>query len=190
MAPRLLFAACMVPQMAPAAAASLYNEQTYRAITADAKAYRVGDLLTVQVSENSSASTSADTGTRRKNNLNAQLGHGAGPVAHSGIAVAGDFDGGGSTQRSNRVLITLTVTVREVLPTGDLRVSGDQLLVINGEQQQVTLQGRVRPQDVSDANVVPSTRLADAQITYSGEGELSQRQQRAWWRKLLDWAGL
>jgi flagellar L-ring protein precursor FlgH len=150
----------------------------------------VGDVLTVQVFENSSASTSSDTGTRRKNNLNAQLSHIAGPVAQTGIGVSGDFDGGGSTQRSNRVLITLTVAVREVLANGDLRVAGEQLLVINGEQQKVTLEGRVRPEDISDANIVLSTRLADAHITYLGEGELSQRQQRAWWRKLLDWVGM
>lgn len=175
---------------AAASATSLYNEATYRALTADNKAFRVGDVLTVQVFENSSASATADTGTRRKNNLNAELGHVAGRVAQTSASVSGDFDGGGQTQRSNRVLITLSVTVREVLPNGDLRVGGEQMLMINSEQQRVTLEGRVRPQDVSDGNVVLSTRLADARITYLGEGEVSQRQQRAWWRKLLDWAGL
>ena len=171
-------------------AASLYNEATYRPLTADNKAFRVGDVLTVQVFENSSASTSADTDTRRKNNLNAELSHAAGRVAQTGIAVNGDFDGGGRTQRQNRVLITLSVSVKEVLPNGDLVVAGEQLLVVNTEQQRVTLEGRVRPQDVSDGNVVMSTRLADARITYNGEGEVSQRSQRAWWRKLLDWAGM
>jgi flagellar L-ring protein precursor FlgH len=173
-----------------ASATSLYNEATYRALTADNKAFRAGDVLTVQVFENSSASATADTDTRRKNNLNAELGHVAGRVAQTSVGVSGDFDGGGHTQRSNRVLITLSVTVREVLPNGDLRVGGEQLLMVNSEQQRVTLEGRVRPQDVSDGNVVLSTRLADARITYLGEGEVSQRQQRAWWRKLLDWAGM
>jgi flagellar L-ring protein FlgH len=169
---------------------SLYNEATFRPLTADNKAFRVGDVLTVQVFENSSASTSSDTGTRRKNNVTASLTHGSGTVSTAGAAVNGDFDGGGQTQRANRVLITLSVSVREVLPNGDLRIGGEQLLNVNQEQQRVTLEGRVRPQDVSDGNVVLSTRLADARITYLGEGELSQRQQRAWWRKLLDWAGM
>jgi len=173
-----------------AAATSLYNEATFRPLTADNKAFRVGDVLTVQVFENSSATTSTDTGTRRKNNLNAELTHGARRVAETGIGVGGDFDGGGRTQRANRVLITLSVSVREVLPNGDLRVAGEQLLLVNEEQQKVTLEGRVRPQDVSDGNVVLSTRLADARITYLGEGEVSERQQRAWWRKLLDWVGM
>lgn len=181
----------LVASVSPAAGAtSLYDEATFRPLTADNKAFRIGDVLTVQVFENSSATTSADTGSRRKNNLNAELSHGARRVADAGIAVGSDFDGGGRTQRANRVLITLSVSVREVLPNGDLKVAGEQMLLVNEEQQRVTLEGRVRPQDISDANVVQSTRLADARITYLGEGEVSQRQQRAWWRKLLDWAGM
>jgi flagellar L-ring protein precursor FlgH len=173
-----------------AGATSLYQEATYRALTADNKAFRVGDVLTVQVFENSSASATADTDTRRKNDVALELTHAAGRAGQTGIGVSGDFDGGGRTQRSNRVLITLSVSVREVMANGDLRVAGDQLLVINSEQQHVTLEGRVRPQDVSDGNVVLSTRVADAHITFSGEGDVSQRQQRAWWRKLLDWVGM
>jgi flagellar L-ring protein FlgH len=171
-------------------ATSLYNEATFRPLTADNKAFRLGDVLTVQVFENSSASTSADTGTRRKNNVTAELAHGAGKVARTAVGIAGDFDGGGRTQRANRVLITLSVAVKEVMANGDLRVAGEQTLLINEEHQRVTLEGRVRPQDISDGNVVLSTRLAEARITYLGEGELSQRQQRAWWRKLLDWVGM
>lgn len=173
-----------------AGATSLYDEATFRPLTADRKAFRIGDVLTVQVFENSSATTSMDTGSRRRNNLNAELAHGARRVAETGIAVGGDFDGGGRTQRANRVLITLSVSVRDVMPNGDLKVAGEQLLLVNEEQQRVTLEGRVRPQDISDGNVVQSTRLADARISYLGEGEVSQRQQRAWWRKLLDWAGM
>jgi flagellar L-ring protein precursor FlgH len=173
-----------------AQAVSLYDEATFRPLTGDHKAFRAGDILTVQVFENSSAQTTADTGTRRKNTLNAELAHGARRVAETGISVNGDFDGGGRTQRANRVLITLSVTVQEVLANGDLRVAGEQTLLVNDEQQRVTLQGRVRPLDVSEGNVVLSTRLADARITYLGEGDVSDRQQRAWWRKLLDWAGM
>ena len=176
--------------LAQAGATSLFDAATFRPLTADNKAFRIGDVLTVQVFENSSATTSADTGTRRKNNVNAELTHGSRRVAETGIAVGGDFEGGGRTQRANRVLITLSVSVAEVLSNGDLRISGEQYLLVNQEQQKVRLEGRVRPQDVSDANVVLSTRLADARITYLGEGELSQRQERAWWRKLLDTVGM
>ena len=185
-----MFILAVVLLLGAAQAESLYSESSYRPLTADNKAFRVGDVLTVQVFENSSATTTADTGTRRKNSLDASLSHGASKVAQTSLAANGDFDGGGRTQRANRVLITLSVNVREILPNGDLKLSGEQMLLVNNEQQKVTLEGRVRPQDVSDANIVLSTRLADARITYLGEGEVSERQQRAWWRKLLDWAGM
>jgi flagellar L-ring protein FlgH len=171
-------------------AESLYQEQSYRPLTADNRASRVGDVLTVQIFENSSASTSAATGTRRKNNLSADLNNSGGFVGQAGISVGGDFDGGGQTQRANRVLTILTVTVREILANGELRVSGEQMLTVNEEPQKVTLEGRVRPLDISEGNIVLSTRLADAKITYMGQGDIAERNRRPWWRSLLDWAGM
>lgn len=180
---------CCWASLSHAQGVSLYDEKNYRPLTADNKAFRVGDVLTVQVFENSSASSSADTDTRRKNSLSADLSHRGETKAQTGVNVASDFDGGGHTQRANRLLVTLSVTVREVLPNGDLAVTGEQVLTVNQEPQRVTLEGRVRPVDVSDGNIVLSTRLADAKITYVGEGDIAERNQRPWWRKLLDWTG-
>ncbi|WP_072784970.1 flagellar basal body L-ring protein FlgH [Duganella sacchari] len=173
-----------------AGAESLYREGSYSAPAADHKAHQAGDILTIQVFENASATSSADTGTRRKNNLSAGYAHTDGNGKQFTLNAGGDFDGGGHTQRSNRFLTTLTVSVTAVQPNGDLLVGGEQVLTINDEQQRVNLQGRVRPSDISDGNVVQSTRLADARITYLGQGELSDRQRRSWWRGFLDWMGL
>ena len=169
---------------------SLYREGTFRSPIADNKAARVGDVLTVQVYENSSATTSADTGTRRSNSLSAELSHRGVPVTQTSLGIGGDFEGGGRTQRANRVLATVTVTVREVLPSGELRVAGEQLLTVNQEPQKVSLEGRVRPLDISDGNVVMSTRLADAKIAFVGDGDLTERSRRPWWRTFLDGIGL
>lgn len=171
-------------------AESLYQEQSFRPLIADNKAFRVGDLLTVQVFESSSASTSAETGTRRGNSLSAGVSNRSGSVGKADLGVSGEFDGGGKTQRANRLLATLTVSVREVLPNGDLRIGGEQILTVNEEPQKVNLEGRVRPIDVSDGNVVLSTRLADAKISYVGEGDLAERNKRPWWRNFLDAVGL
>jgi len=182
---------CLALAAGPALAENLYQEGHFRALMADQKAVRVGDVITVQVYENSSANTSVDTGTHRRNAISAGLDHGASRiVGQTGVAVSGEFDGGGTTQRTSRLLTTLTVTVREVLPSGDLRIGGEQILTVNDEVQKVNLEGRVRPQDVSDSNVVLSTRLADAHITYVGEGDMSERSKRGWWRRLLDAFGL
>jgi len=172
-----------------ALADSLYEAGSYRPLTADHKAFRRGDVITVQVLEDSSASTNSDTTTRRQNNLSAELAHGSHQVGGN-VAVGGDFDGGGRTQRAGRLLALLSVSVNEILPNGDLQIAGQQELLVNGELQRIELSGRVRPQDVSDTNVVPSTRVAEAKITYQGEGELSERQRRGWWRRLLDGLGL
>lgn len=183
--------ACTLGVMAIAAQGqSLFREETFRGLTQDNKAYRPGDVLTVQVFENSSASSSAETGTRRNNHLQTELAHGNGRSTQAALAVAGDFDGGGRTQRSSRLLATVTVTVQEVLPLGQLRVAGTQSVTVNEEVQRVTLEGIVRPVDISDGNVVQSTRIAQARITYVGEGDLSERNRRAWWRQLLDALGL
>jgi flagellar L-ring protein precursor FlgH len=63
------------------------------------------------------------------------------------------------------------------------------VLTVNQEEQKVTVEGRVRPQDVSADNVVLSPRIADARITFLGEGALSSRQRRPWWRYLLEFLG-
>ncbi|AYM96394.1 flagellar basal body L-ring protein FlgH [Acidovorax sp. 1608163] len=182
----LIFIFCAFPSFAE----SLYQEQTFRPLVGDNRAFRIGDVLTVQVFENSSATTSAETGTRRNNGLSANLSHQRGVVAKTDLGVGGDFDGGGKTQRTNRVLATLTVSVKEILPNGDLRIGGEQVLTVNEEPQKVGLEGRVRPLDISDANVVLSTRLADAKITFLGEGDLAERNRRPWWRSFLDAVGL
>jgi flagellar L-ring protein precursor FlgH len=184
------FAAACVCAAVSAYAESLYRPGTFHALTSDRKAAEVGDLLTVQVFESATATTSADTATRRSNSVGAAITHSHGDVLHAGIQTNGDFDGGGKTERTNRFLTSLTVTVRELLPNGDLRVEGQQELSLGDERQTINVQGRVRRADISDGNVVLSTRLADAKITLVGAGDLSERQKRAWWRRGLDWLGL
>ncbi|WP_426303919.1 flagellar basal body L-ring protein FlgH [Acidovorax facilis] len=174
-----------------AGAESLYSAESYRPLVSDNRAIRVGDALTVQVFENTSANTSVNTDTHRRSNSSASVQAGSSGVKPQfGLNASGDFDGGGRTQRTNKVLATLSVTVKEVLPNGDLFINGEQLLTINDEQQKVTLEGRVRPIDISDANVVLSTRIADARIYYQGEGDVSDRSRRSWLKRLLDAFGM
>ncbi len=188
---RMGFVLCAALLALPQAgiAQSLFEEGAWRGLTADNKAYRPGDVLTVLVFENTSATSSADTDTRRSNSLAAELAHGSRKVAESSVAVNGAFEGGGRTQRASRLLTTVTVTVQEILPGGQLFVAGTQEVTVNEELQRVSLEGVVRPVDVSDGNVVHSTRIAQARITYVGEGDLTERNRRAWWRRVLDAVG-
>ncbi|MFT4171318.1 MAG: flagellar basal body L-ring protein FlgH [Rhodocyclaceae bacterium] len=174
----------------PAAhAESLYSPSEFRALASDGKAYRVGDVLTVQIVENATAASNADTSTKRDNQINANLSLSNNPTIAGGINIGGDFVGGGTTQRSGRLLAQITVSVREVLPNGLLKIAGEQLLTINGEAQRIGIEGLVRPRDISDGNIVQSTRVSDARVTYEGDGPLSERQRPGWWRQFLDLIG-
>ena len=173
------------------AAQSLYDPKTFRPLTADSKAFRPGDVVTIQIVENASASANADTDLKRSNSAGAELHFRSPvPIAGANATASTQFDGGGQTARTGQLLATLSVTVRDVLPNGDLLVSGEQLLVINEEQQRIDVEGRVRPQDISDQNTVLSNRVADARITYVGEGDVAQRQKPGWLRHILDLFGL
>jgi flagellar L-ring protein precursor FlgH len=187
----IALAASLLVCSSGASAQRLYDETTYRALAADHKAFRVGDVVTVQVYEQSSATTTTDTTTQRNNAVNVGISSAITGTQRGGsIAQGGSFDGGGTTQRANKLLVTLSVSVVEVLPNGDLRLAGDQALTVNEEHHAVHLEGRVRPQDVAGDNTVLSTRLADAHVNYVGAGDLSERQKPSWWRKLLDGLGL
>lgn len=172
-----------------ASAKSLYQEGMYRALTSDRKAHRVGDLLTVLVYENASASSTANTTAARDAQVGLDLDWNAN--RHGGNAkTTNQLNGRGQTQREGKVLAQITVSVRSIAENGDLVIAGDQLLDVNNEQQQIRVEGKVRPQDVSDVNTVLSTRIADARISYAGEGDIADRQRSAWWQKVLTWFGL
>lgn len=172
-----------------AMANSLYDPNGYQALTGDRKARRAGDLVTVLIFENASASTTADTSAGRDAGVSASAST-TSRDWRAGIGTGNDFEGRGRTQRSGRVLGQLTVSVQEVLPNGDLVLAGIQELEINGEKQVMQLEGRVRAQDVSDANTVLSTRVADARISYAGDGVLAEHQKPGWWQRLLTLFGL
>jgi flagellar L-ring protein precursor FlgH len=186
----MLLGICLSSVVACAQADSLYKRESFKSLTSDRKAAVVGDVLTVQVVENTSATTTADTATRRSSGARLGFGSTRGSSLHAELDARGDFDGGGSTRRANRFQTALTVSVREVLPNGDLRVEGQQVLSLNDEQQTVRVEGRVRRMDISEGNIVLSSRLADARITLVGDGDLTERQRRSWWKQAMDWMGL
>jgi flagellar L-ring protein precursor FlgH len=170
-------------------AVDLYAAETYRPLASDVKAFRVGDLLTVQVTESASAVTSADTNTARDTSGTAEVlfrGRSREMRGHVGH----DFEGNAKTQRAGRLLAQLTVKVVAVQPNGDLEVEGQQELEINDEKQLIRLQGKVRRQDIGENNTVLSSRIADAAIHYAGDGVLTDGQRVGIVTRVLTWLGL
>lgn len=171
----LAAAACAGAQAGEANPNSLYDQASYQPLVSDQKAYKVGDALTVLIQEAAAASTSVDSKAERDTsiNLGGQVtGHRARGLEAS---IGSSNDGGGQTQRSGRVTAQITVNVVAVQPNGELVVGGQQVVELNGEQQVITVAGRVRPRDINEGNAVLSGRLADSRITYTGQGHLSEK---------------
>jgi flagellar L-ring protein precursor FlgH len=185
----LLAALALVGAAGFAQSASLYQENTYQPLAADRKARRIGDLLTVLVSENSSATSAANTATGRDAAVGFDLDRTAG-LKFGNLKLNNEHEGRGRTQREGRVLAQITVAVQGIAANGDLLIAGQQLLEVNNERQQIKVEGRVRLQDITDANTVLSTRIADAQISYVGDGDVAAKQRPAWWLRFLTWFGL
>lgn len=173
----------------PSPAESLYREQDFRPLVGDRKAFRPGDSLTILVLENASATASANTTTEKKG----ELGMSAKTPMYdknAAINLSDEFTGGGKIQRSGKLLAQITVTVQSIEPNGELNVQGEQLVEVNSEKQSIKLEGRVRPSDISETNTVPSSRLANARISYIGDGILGEKQRPGVLTRILSWLGL
>lgn len=168
---------------------SLYRPDTFQSLTSDLRARRVGDLITVMVYESASASSTANTSAGRDAGVGLDV-QGTGKSWAAGINANNQMDGRGRTQREGKVLAQITVVIRAIGERGDLTISGEQLVDINNESQQISIEGQVRPQDVSDTNIVLSTRVANARIRYSGQGDLADKQRPAWWQRFLTLFGV
>lgn len=184
----VLLLSLLVAPVPSAFAESLYREQTYRSLVSDVKAFRPGDSLTVLIVENSSATTAANTNAKRKTDLGLSF-FDTDNRSNFGFSHNNDFDGRGTTQRSGRLLAQISVNVVSLAENGELLVKGEQVVDVNEEQQKIRVEGRVRPQDITENNTVLSTRLSDAKIGYVGDGMLAERQKPGLWARLLIWLG-
>lgn len=153
----------------------------------DKRALKKGDLITVFIAENTTASQSANTAAKRDDKSNLSAGTGLlSFLTGWGITAKEDFKGEGSTKRTGTLVATLTVTIVDIKPNGTYVIEGKQEIGINREKQILTLKGEVRPVDVGPNNTVPSTKVANAQISLVAEGLIHKKQKRPWILRVLD----
>jgi flagellar L-ring protein FlgH len=186
---RALAACLSMTFLASAYAEGLYQPGQFQSLTADRRAYRPGDVLTVQIVEASSAQSTADTKTEKNGSVNMALKTPSLDKAAS-VNLADQFSGGGSIQRSGRLLAQVTAVVQSVYPNGLLHVKAEQVIELNSEKQEIRLEGNVRPIDITDGNTVLSTRIADAKISYIGDGVLGEKQKPGILTRFLSWLGI
>lgn len=169
---------------------SMFNDKNFHSLVSDHKAYRIGDALTVLVIESAAASSSVDTSANRSTDLGMR-GQTLGQQQRGlGASVNSGSDAGGQVVRSGRVTAQITVTVKGMTDNGELLVDGQQTVDVNGEAQNISVSGRVRPKDISDGNSVLSSRLADAHITYTGQGYLADKSKPSVLSRVINWLGL
>ena len=173
---------------------SLLERDTYRPLVADQRAIRVGDNLTVLITESAVATTTAATTTNKEGSVSgsasATRNNNNVPYARSvagALELNEEFKGGGRIERTGKLLARLTVMVESVEPGGMLVVRGEQDIYVNEERQHIALAGRVRPQDIGTDNTVISTRLSQAKIEMSGQGLLAEKQKPGILTRFLSW---
>ncbi len=169
------------------------------------KARRVGDIVTINIVESSSATNNATTKTGRESSLSAGIEQMFGmenwyatkypkyskyfnPFSQTAVkgSIKSDFDGSGTTTRSGTLTAQITARITAVLPNGNLKIVGSRQIAVNNETQLIILTGIVRPRDISPDNIVLSTYIADARISYSGTGIVDDRQQPGWLANILN----
>jgi flagellar L-ring protein precursor FlgH len=184
------------PLAGPASVGSLWPADDRASFYGDRKAYRVGDALTVSVSESAKASNTADTNLLRssanKATISALLGlQGALSKADLTnfleVTSNGNHKGAGSTNREGTLTASITTVVKEVLPNGNLAIQGTRSVVVNHEEQFMTLTGLVRPEDIGRDNSVSSSQIADARIAFGGVGVVADKQRSGWGTWMFDW---
>ena len=155
---------------------------------ADRRARRVGDMLTILITESASVSESARTRTDKTENASVTWFPRVTKKTTS-ADISSDFAGGGQIERSGRLLARLAVMVDGIDERGNLHVSGEQIIAVNNERQVIKLEGVVRGDDIAPDNTIASTRVSGAHIELSGRGVLAGRQRPGWITRLLTWFG-
>jgi flagellar L-ring protein FlgH len=173
---------------APATAGAIYSEQRELALFADQKARNVGDVITIVLVENTTAKTSASTSTSKDSSTSIAnptlfgrpVTLGGTPILGAELGSESDFTGKGDSAQSNQLRGNVTVTVAGRLPNGNLLIRGEKRIALNKGEEMVRIQGIVRPADIQPDNTVLSSRVADAQIVYSGRGVLAEANTKGW----------
>ena len=151
-------------------------------LTSDVRAFRAGDVLTVELEESTQASKKSGTQLDKRSSIDAPkpsvFGHTL-PI-DAQAAIKRGFDGSGSSSQQNTLRGSVTVIVQRVMPNGLLQVRGEKRLVLNQGEETVRLAGYVRAADIDSNNRVSSQRVANARIDYSGKGSLADANRPGW----------
>ena len=157
-----------------------------------ARNYQPGDIITIKISESTSAQSKATTKTEKESTTEATSQPRI-PIFKKILKnitgqqkISNDFDGKGTTTRSGSLQGTITATILEILPNGNLLIEGSRAIVVNKETQQMKVRGVARPKDIGSDNSIDSKLLADAQIKFDGKGTVSRSNRQGLMTRMFD----
>jgi flagellar L-ring protein precursor FlgH len=177
-----------IPRQKVAEDGSIFQSDMANSLYSDVKARRVGDIITVNLQENTRATKSAGTSTSKETEVavNPIIGLGGntlnlgGESIQLGMDTTNEFEGDSSANQSNNLTGNISVTVVQVLANQNLLVRGEKWLTLNNGDEYIRLTGVVRPADVSPTNEIQSSKIANARIQYSGTGSFALAQKEGW----------
>jgi flagellar L-ring protein precursor FlgH len=180
-------------------AGSLFSEAA-PGFLQDTRAVRTGDIVMINIDEQANATGDAATKLSKDSSKSAgvtallglvpalkKLSPNLDPTNLLQLMSQSDFSGSGQTSRNGQLSGFVAVRVRRQMPNGDLYVEGTKVVMINNEEYHLYVSGVIRPADVAQDNSVPSSKVADAEIEFTGRGDMADAVDRGWLTKLLDW---
>ena len=193
------------PEAPEANPGSLFNPASADLLFADNRARRVGDIVRVNVVEESKATNKATTDTSRDSSVSMGIEHLLDQqLINAGLPVLGiergqfgetplisaktsnSFQGDGETNRESSITATVGARVVKMLPNGLMQVEGARETRVNNETQIIVVRGLVRSTDIDPDNTILSTHMADATIEFYGMGILADKQRPGWLTRILD----
>jgi len=178
----------------PVHAQSLWRDDAARPMYADNRGVNIGDILTIVVQENTTATKNNETKTEKSSSLTAQITSFFFPgwLSAKGSMPAVQYnadakhDGSGAINNSEAIVAHVAVKVMDVLANHNLVIEGKRETSFSDEKQTIILRGVVRPEDVNSDNTVLSYNVADATISITGKGSVSDTQRKGWFTQIWD----
>lgn len=190
------FYAPVIPQMPSQKIShdgSIFQAALANGLYSDVKAHRVGDIITVVLRENTSASKAATNNSKKEQDtVLAPIVGLAGQNVNIGkeqiqltLDSSNEFKGTANANQSNTLNGNISVTVVQVMPNNNLVIRGEKWLTLNNGDEYIRLTGIVRPADINPGNEIQSNKIANARIQYSGTGSFAEAQQPGWLGKFF-----
>lgn len=181
--------------------ASLWRKNSFfSSIYHDPKARGINDIVIIKISENSTASNSAELSTSRKTSASMGIDSFLGLEKDYAGTITPSFDpssmfggktnnshqGSGSSSRETTLSTYISARVTDLMPNGNMIIEAKKEVMVNKEKQVVVLRGIIRPRDIAYNNIIESNKIADMQVMFSGKGPVSEQTRRGWLSWILN----